>query len=56
MTKMTKKRLKEIIEDLVNELEESSEFGEYITEILTKEEALELGLDGYFDYKDEEEE
>lgn len=53
---MTKARLKEIIGDLVSALEESSEFGEYITNILTKEEARELDLDGYFDYEDEEEE
>lgn len=53
---MTKARLKEIIGDLVNELEERSDFGEYITDLLTKEEARELDLDGYFDYEDEEEE
>lgn len=53
---MTNRRLKAIIRDLVNELEERSDFGEYITDLLTKEEAKELDLDGYFDYDDEEEE
>jgi hypothetical protein len=53
---MTNRRLKAIIRDLVNELEERSDFGEYITDLLTKEEARELDLDGYFDYEDEEEE
>lgn len=60
---MTKARLKEIIGDLVNELSDmydryldNDDFGDYITDLLTKEEARELDLDGYFDYEDEEEE
>ncbi len=52
---MTKTRLIGIIKDLVYELEERSDFGEYITNLLTKEEAEELDLDGYFDGDYEEE-
>jgi len=59
---MKKERLKEIIGDLVNELEDmydryldNDDFGDYITDLLTKEEAEELGLDGWF-VEDEEEE
>lgn len=58
---MKKERLKEIIGDLVNELEEmydryldNDDFGDYITNLLTKEEAEELDLDGWFDEDEEE--
>ena len=52
---MKKERLKEIIGDLVNELEDmydryldNDDFGDYITNLLTEEEAEELDLDGWF--------
>ena len=52
---MKKERLKEIIGDLVNELEDmydryldNDDFGDYITDLLTEEEAEELDLDGWF--------
>ena len=62
---MTKARLKEIIGDLANELMDvyssyldNDDFGDYITDLLTKEEAKELDLDGWFgeDEEDEDEE
>jgi hypothetical protein len=60
---MKKERLKEIIGDLVNELEDmydryldNDDFGDYITDLLTKEEAEELDLDGWFGEGEEEEE
>lgn len=59
---MKKERLKEIIGDLVNELEDmydryldNDDFGDYITDLLTKEEAEELDLDGWFGEDEEEE-
>lgn len=65
MKNMTKARLKEIIEDLVSELDDmysryldNDDFGDYIADLLTKEEAEELDLDGWFgeDEEDEDEE
>ena len=64
---MKKERLKEIIGDLVSELDDmysryldNDDFGDYITDLLTKEEAKELDLDSWFgedeEYEDEEEE
>lgn len=60
---MTKARLKEIIGDLVNELSDmydryldNDDFGDYITDLVTKEEAKELDLDGWFGEDEEEEE
>lgn len=59
---MKKERLKEIIGDLVSELEDmydryldNDDFGDYITDLLTKEEAEELDLDGWFGEDEEEE-
>lgn len=59
---MKKDRLKEIIGDLVNELEDmyeryldNDDFGDYITDLLTKEEAEELDLDSWFGEDEEEE-
>ena len=59
---MKKERLKEIIGDLVNELNDmysryldNDDFGDYITDLLTEEEAKELGLDGWFGEDEEEE-
>lgn len=59
---MKKERLKEIIGDLVNELEDmydryldNDDFGDYITDLLTKEEAEELDLDSWFGEDEEEE-
>lgn len=58
---MKKERLKEIIGDLVSELEgmydrylDNDDFGDYITDLLTKEEAEELDLDGWFGEDEEE--
>ena len=62
---MTKARLKEIIGDLVNELSDmydryldNDDFGDYITDLVTKDEAKELDLDGWFgeDEDDEDDE
>jgi hypothetical protein len=60
---MKKERLKEIIGDLVNELEDmydryldNDDFGDYITDLLTKEEAEELDLDDWFGEDDDDEE
>ena len=57
---MKKTRLKEIIGDLVNELSDmydryldNDDFGDYITDLLTKEEAEELDLDGWFGEDDD---
>ena len=60
---MKKTRLKEIIGDLVSELSDmydryldNDDFGDYITDLLTKEEAKELDLDGWFGEDEKEEE
>ena len=60
---MTKTRLKEIIGDLVNELSDmydryldNDDFGDYITDLVTKDEAKELDLDSWFGEDEEEEE
>ena len=52
---MTKERLKEIIASLVGELDElydhfleMDDLGDFIKTIMTKEEAKELDLDGWF--------
>lgn len=52
---MTKERLKEIIASLVGELDEvydhfleMDDLGDYIKTIMTKEEAKELNLNGWF--------
>ena len=59
---MTKERLKEIIGDLVNELDDMysryldcDDFGDYITGLVTREEAKELDLDSWFGEEDEDE-
>ena len=60
---MTKERLKEIIGDLANELDDMysrfldcDDFGDYITDLLTREEAEELDLDGWFGEEDDDDE
>ena len=60
---MTKGRLKEIAEDLINELSnmydrylDNDDFGDYITNLMSKEEAKEFGQDGWFGEEESEEE
>lgn len=59
---MTNERLKDIIANLADELNDMysryldcDDFGDYITSILTREEAKELDLDGWFGEEDDEE-
>lgn len=59
---MKKERLKEIIGDLVSELEDmysryldNDDFGDYITDLVTEEEAKELDLESWFGEDEEEE-
>jgi hypothetical protein len=58
---MTKGRLKEIAEDLINELSnmydrylDNDDFGDYITNLMSREEAEEFGQDGWFGEEDDE--
>jgi len=60
---MTNERLKDIIGELANELNDMysryldcDDFGDYITGLLTREEAKELDLDGWFGEEEDEEE
>lgn len=59
---MTKARLKEIVGYFVDELSDmydrylsNDDFGDYITDLVTKEEAKELDLDGWFGEDEEDE-